>query len=440
MPKATAYTDENFKPLINKEALVSFNNKTLLTSYHYLDVLAQEHAVAFTVAKMLDEDMLSEVHGAISDALATGTDFRDFKKRLKPYLMSRGWWGEQVMGDPKDGQIKKVQLGSTRRLRTIYHTNKHTAYAAGQWQRIQKTKDTFPFLQYLASSSENKRLAHQRYYGLVKAVDDPIWQVIFPPNGYGCKCRVRQLMQHEAEKIGISDDLDIEYETVENPRTGKTSKVPKGIQQSFAHNHDRLTAMKYLYADKLAAWQHVTDKQAKLAEFKQSLDLYMLDLINQPDFSSLVPVVVSERFARRFTELEKTVKEAGGNRKNSMQLRKEHAKGEYWAVATISPSIQTQLDSSTSMIWLSDDTVIKMLAHHPHETNLALFKEVRNILSKAVAIDTSDTVNAVYFAVNDKYYKATVKATKDKSELYLTTVFEMRERDFKKKVAALHKD
>ncbi len=268
MPK---HTPSDFKRLPNEFAIVSFEGKTLMTSWHYLDVLAQEHAIAFTVAKIMDEDLLKEVNLAMQDAIKNGTSFNDFQKRLKPYLMSRGWWGEQVSIDPKDGQGKKVQLGSTRRLRTIYDTNKRTARASGRWQRIQKTKDRFPYLEYRKSLSENKRLDHKRYYGLVLPVDSPIWKEIFPPNGYGCKCRTRQLTAKEAEALGISDDFELEFEDFENPRTGKTSKVPKGIEPSFAHNHDRLSAIMALAKEKHG------DRFVQLT--KQQVDEYMLELL-----------------------------------------------------------------------------------------------------------------------------------------------------------------
>ncbi len=260
------YTEESFKRLPNKEAIATFEGKTLMTSWHYLDVLAQEHATAFTVAKMLDEDLLKDVKEAMEEAIKNGTSFNDFQKRIKGYLMAKGWHSETIKSkDPKTGEIKDVHLGSTRRLKIIYNTNKRTARASARWQRIQKTKDTFPYLQYRKSTSENKRLDHKRYYGLVLHVDHPFWQLIFPPNGYGCKCRTKQLTAKEAEKIGISDDFELEFEDFKNPRTGKTIQVPKGIEPSFAHNHDNNRLQNVL---KLAREKHGvtfmenTEKQA----------------------------------------------------------------------------------------------------------------------------------------------------------------------------------
>lgn len=79
--------------------------------------------------------------------------------------MSRGWWGEQVMTDPVDGVAKLVQLGSTRRLRVIFQTNMATAFAAGQWARIQSNKKALPYLRYNKSAAGQPRDSHRRYYG-----------------------------------------------------------------------------------------------------------------------------------------------------------------------------------------------------------------------------------------------------------------------------------
>lgn len=239
------YTPDNYQPLLNKEAIVAFNGKTLLTSQSYLDVKAYEHALAFTVAGLMDEDLLKDVRDGVASALENGEDFATFKRRLKPYLMAKGWLAQTL----DDGTTQLV-AGSNRRLQTIFHTNLQTAYAAGQWQRIQETKEFLPYLRYMPSLSANPRHEHQRYYGICRPVDDPIWQSIMPPNGWGCKCWVKQLTRRQAEKVGISDETPLETEKYTNPKTGQTSDVPVGVDPSFAHNHDRFTALIRLAEDK----------------------------------------------------------------------------------------------------------------------------------------------------------------------------------------------
>lgn len=268
-PKGVKYSTD---PLPNKEAIIHFKGKTLLTSYSYLDVKAYEHALAFTVAKMMDEDLLQETRDAILSAMENGTDFRDFKQRLKPYLMAKGWLAPSFKNDNVDDDketFEAYQQHLERRLRTIYHTNLSSSYSAGQWQRIQQTKEFLPYLQYMPSLSVKKRDNHKAYYGLVRPADDPIWQSIFPPNGYGCRCWVKQLTKRQAEAImfqqakdvsnGKSEPFELEMETVQNPRTGEAMQTPKGVHFSFAHNHDRLTALLKLTEDK-----HGTDFGKKL--------------------------------------------------------------------------------------------------------------------------------------------------------------------------------
>ena len=108
----------SFAGLVDKAAFGHFKAKKILAGFSHYDVWLYQHSLAFTVAKMMDADMLAEVKDAVEAAQRNGTAFADFKKRLKPYLMAKGWWGEQIMTDPLDGEPKLVQLGSTRRLKT----------------------------------------------------------------------------------------------------------------------------------------------------------------------------------------------------------------------------------------------------------------------------------------------------------------------------------
>lgn len=441
-------TDSTKAILPNSRAVRHIGNKGLRGTFSHWDSLAEEHAIAFTVAKMMDGDLLAETHAAIQDALQSGSDFNAFKNRLKPYLMSRGWWGEQVMGDPLTGEIKKVQLGSHRRLRTIYHTNLHSAYAAGQWQRIQETKAALPYLQYMPSMSEHPRHDHRRYYGLVRPVDDPIWQSIMPPNGYGCLCWVKQLSKARAEKIGISEPMTLETEKVVNKRTGEVLNTAKGIDPSFNHHHDRLGAMRKLYAEKLKTWGHVSNKTAYQQAFDLELNRYMLDLVEQPDFNSMVPTVVGQDFARRFNELVKVIKTAGGNRSNSVELQNKFSRGENWVLATLSDEFKQILDVKTSLIQLSDSTLIKEICNHPEILSnelFNLFKDSHRLLKNADCIIQEKDFKIMYLYHIDKdgqkkWYRASVKATQDKKELYLGTLFKTNKKQMNKLIEKAEKE
>ena len=288
----------DFAGLVDKAAFEHFKAKKILPGFSHYDVWLYQHSLAFTVAKMMDADMLAEVKDAIEAAQRNGTAFADFKKRLKPYLMAKGWWGEQVMTDPLDGEPKLVQLGSTRRLKTIFDTNMRTAFAAGQWQRIQANKKALPYLRYNKSASGHPRDGHKRYYGLVLPVEHDIWKVIFPPNGYGCKCSVSALTKRQAEEEGIGGEPDVEMVEFTNPRTGQKVLIPDDITPSFAHNHgDRQGAMDALFGDKHG--------EAALAEMIAEREAWLDKRYSVPSDKVAVlalPDKVSEKEVRRLTK------------------------------------------------------------------------------------------------------------------------------------------
>ena len=286
----------NFAGLVDKAAFEHFKAKKILPGFSHYDVWLYQHSLAFTVAKMMDADMLAEVKDAIESAQQNGTAFADFKKRLKPYLMAKGWWGEQVMTDPLDGEPKLVQLGSTRRLKTIFNTNMQTAFAAGQWQRIQANKKALPYLRYNHSAAGHPRDSHKRYYGLVLPVDHDIWKVIFPPNGYGCKCSVSALTRRQAEREGISGEPDVDMVEFTNPRTGQKVLIPDDITPSFAHNHgDRQGAMDALFGERngeealaamIAGREAWLDKRYSVASDKVAV-LALSDKVSQKEVKRL---------------------------------------------------------------------------------------------------------------------------------------------------------
>jgi uncharacterized protein with gpF-like domain len=76
------------------EALAFFQAKGLKPTFAWQDMLGDEHDLAFTVAKMLDNDLLGTVKGKLDKALTRGDTLADFKRELIPTLQAAGWWGK----------------------------------------------------------------------------------------------------------------------------------------------------------------------------------------------------------------------------------------------------------------------------------------------------------------------------------------------------------
>ena len=217
------------------EAVEFFRQKGFKIGFDHRDVWQQEHQAAFTVAKAMQLDLLVEIRDQVDAALADGTTFETFKAALKPNLVKRGWWGRAMMTDPADGQLKEVQLGSTRRLKVIYDTNLRTAHSEGQWERIQEAKATLPYLMYDHTPSAHERKEHAAWDGLVLPADDPWWQSHMPVKAWGCKCRVIQVGERQIVRQGlkVGHAPAERYVDYTNKRTGEMQRVPAGVDPEF---------------------------------------------------------------------------------------------------------------------------------------------------------------------------------------------------------------
>lgn len=223
------------KPLPPKEAIDFFRQKGFKIGFDYRDVWQSEHQAAFTVAKAMQLDLLQDIRAQVDAALTDGTTFETFRADLKPNLVKRGWWGRAMMPDPKTGEVKDVQLGSTRRLKVIYDTNLRTAHAEGQWARIQAAKDSFPYLRYDHTPSKHERKEHAAWDGLVLKADDPFFQAHMPVKAWGCKCRVTQMNDFMLKQRGLEPGTapEVPEYTYTNTRTNETQRIPAGVDPAF---------------------------------------------------------------------------------------------------------------------------------------------------------------------------------------------------------------
>lgn len=78
-------------------------------------------------------------------------------------------------------------------LKAEYNFAVASAQMASKWKMIEQTKDALPLLQYETVGDERVRLEHQELEGVVQPVDSTFWDIYYPPNGWGCRCDVRQL-------------------------------------------------------------------------------------------------------------------------------------------------------------------------------------------------------------------------------------------------------
>ncbi len=189
--------DFNLAP---KEAITYLQNKGYKLSFDYNEIQKAAHHKSFTVAKITRLDLLHDVFTSLDDALKSGKHFDDFKKEIVPTLQKKGWWGKQDIINPRTGEVKIIDIGS-RRLKNIYDTNMRVAYAHARHKQM-KALPLSVYWRYQSALLERTRDEHAAMHGTIKHRDDSWWNTNYPPNGWGCKCKVTARSLKEIEKKG----------------------------------------------------------------------------------------------------------------------------------------------------------------------------------------------------------------------------------------------
>lgn len=220
-----------------EQAIQYFRNRGLQPTFNWYEMLGEEHARAFTVAKLTDTDLLAAVQQSLDEALANGVPFRAWAEQLIPTLQDRGWWGRRDVVAP-GGNTANVQLGSPARLQTIYRSNVQSAYAAGAWDAIADQAELAPYLLYDAVDDGRTRPEHRAWDGTVLPVSHVWWRTHYPPNGWNCRCSVIQLSADDLADMGLEVTDPPASPTVPwtNPATGQVERIPQGIDPGWQTN------------------------------------------------------------------------------------------------------------------------------------------------------------------------------------------------------------
>ncbi|AQZ95555.1 phage minor head protein [Halopseudomonas phragmitis] len=191
-----------------------------LPSVDYFQVRQAAHDHAFVVAGGHRLDLVKDIHAVLSRNLREGDTLERFREDFYAVLDHYGWQPEG---------------GRAWRSRVIYETNLRTSYAAGRYEQLQAVKEDRPYWMYEHSDAViTPRPEHQAWDGLVIHADDPWWQTHYPPNGWGCQCRVRALNDRDLRRLGKSGP-DTAPASPERSviHKGETVSVPDGIDPGW---------------------------------------------------------------------------------------------------------------------------------------------------------------------------------------------------------------
>lgn len=180
-----------------------FRAKGYAISWSWRDVWKEANAEAFTVAKATQLDVLADLRRGVQDLLDNGTPKEQWMRQMEVRMRAAGWWGQQQRVNPATGQVETVRLGSPHRLETIYRTNAQVSFQRGRYNAQRRLMRARPYWQYIAVMDSRTRHSHALLNGHCYEAASRVWETIYPPNGYNCRCRVRALTKGEVARKGI---------------------------------------------------------------------------------------------------------------------------------------------------------------------------------------------------------------------------------------------
>ena len=380
---------------------------SLFRSEHWATVWQEQHYAGFTIARSAGFDILKDIHTALVSAMENGTTFANFKRNIIPVLQKKGWWGRTSVIDPDTGETRTVQLGSVRRLETIFDVNMRVSYAQGRWEQQQDLKDAFPYLRYEGILDSKIRPQHRRWHGTILPIDHPWWKTHYPPNGWRCRCDAVAVSADDIKRYGWKISGDPEDEgtmTWVNPTTGEVMDVPVGIDPGWAYNPgdtDRAAQLGIAMLEKLAR----LPVQLEIAAIMQTAQL-----LPDAELSPMgrVPELVRQLIYDGFDEWTESPKAP-------------------FPLAVISADDAAVIGSSARIVCLSPSTYAKQKRNYPEltEDDYALVQEAVNRGERL-----PQGVDRVVFALIRPGDSAVmVEVTGSGDELYVTRLCRLHEND-----------
>ncbi len=226
-----------------EDAISYLEKKGFKIGWDWHETLDNAHSKAFTVAKIARMDLLQDIRQSLITAMQKGQTLEQWKANITPTLQEKGWWGKKTVINPV-GREQEVQLGSPRRLRTIYDTNMQSAFAAGRYKAMLASAEARPYWEWRHITISNPRKQHVALNGRLFRFDDPFWNVAYPPSEWGCKCRViaRSAREVEGKEIlsGEGNESHI-YERVGVDRNTGADVIVKRTQFDIPTKDGKLT-------------------------------------------------------------------------------------------------------------------------------------------------------------------------------------------------------
>ena len=173
------------------EKVVGFlQSKSVVTPAELRQISRPDRVSTFTVPGIDDLSIVDELKREVSFAAASGESLEEFSERL-------------------DDRLTNVGL-SPGQTETMYRTNTHQGYVAGQDAALRKpaVKSLFPYVRYVATQDNRVRDEHWDLDGMIAEVDSPLHELFKRAlNDWNCRCTLIPMRADHVTDLNTIEDV-----------------------------------------------------------------------------------------------------------------------------------------------------------------------------------------------------------------------------------------
>lgn len=196
-----------------------FKKKLNLPTRTWRDLMRGAHDHAFVVAGAQAADLIADLRESVRQAIDEGLTLSSFRAQFDETVARYGW---------------EYNGGRNWRTKVIYLTNLRTSHAAGRYQQLSSPAALAarPYWRYVHSDDVlQPRPLHESWDNLILPADDPWWDTHYPPNDWGCQCRVFSVAKDELPDFNKTqpDSAPDDGSYTHTDPDGNTTDLPSGV-------------------------------------------------------------------------------------------------------------------------------------------------------------------------------------------------------------------
>jgi SPP1 gp7 family putative phage head morphogenesis protein len=155
---------------------------------------------SFTVAGVQSKEMLTTLQAELARQVGKGGDLREFSKFMEKRLISSGMVASKL---PESGAL------SASHVENVFRTNMANSYQAGRYTHATQPEvlRARPIWEVRTIRDARTRPTHLAVNGKMLYASDPLWQRLYPPFGWSCRCRAVTRDASYANKVGFASDF-----------------------------------------------------------------------------------------------------------------------------------------------------------------------------------------------------------------------------------------